>query len=359
MLFLRLWYGTLMGYKVKYLCELDFGRWDAFVRKHPSGTFCHLAHWKSVLEKAFGLKAPYIYCVDSQNNICGIMPLGQRSSWLFGKALISSMFCVYGGPLVLNNKALDCLIKKAQQIRADNAIPALELRTQRAFDLGEGWFTDYQKSATFVGELAETDDKILCQIPRKQRAVVRKSLKNSLECFLGHQHLDVFYDLYAESVRNLGTPVFSKALFQELVKAFGNDVEILIVKTPKGKAVASLMSFYDENTVYPYYAGGIPAARQWGAHDFMYYDLMCRARKKGIKFFDFGRSKVGTGPFKFKKNWGFTPTFMEYQYFSADRSERRDISPANSSYTGLIDLWKKLPLPVASFLGTFISKHLG
>ena len=72
--------------------------------------------------------------------------------------------------------------------------------------------------------------------------------------------VDRFFALYSESVRNLGTPVFSKRWFRTLKTIFGSDCEILIV-LHEGAPVCDCMSFYFRGEVLPYYAGGSPAVR--------------------------------------------------------------------------------------------------
>jgi len=273
--------------------------------------------------------------------------------------LISTMFGVYGGPLAEDENALAALENAAWAISRTEKLGQLEFRTVKAKIHSEGgWAADATRAATFVKPLAADDEALLLDIPRKQRAVVRKSLKAGLTCSWD-KDIDTFYRLYAVSVRNLGTPVFPKKMFSLFIEQFGEDVSVQVIRAPSGEAVASLLSFYHGKTVLPYYAGGTAEARRYGAHDFMYYRLMTNAVERGYNIFDFGRSKEGTGPFKFKKNWGFSPTFLEYETKTAAGFAKADISPTNKKFELMVKLWKKLPLPVANFIGPFLSRHLG
>ena len=160
--------------------------------------------------------------------------------------------------------------------------------------------------------------------------------------------------VYAESVHNLGTPVFPPALFRAVVETM--DADVLTIRH-EGRAVASVLSLYANGTVYPYWGGGTEAARGLRANDRLYHALMSYARARDCTRFDFGRSKAGTGPAAFKKNWGFLPTPLAYAKRSAGPA--RTVNPLDPKYAAKIALWKRLPLPVATAIGPWISRGLG
>lgn len=347
-----------MTITVREYVETDKERWDSYVAGHPEGTFCHRAGWQYVVQNGAGHQACFLVA-EEEGKLCGVLPLTIRRSFLFGKAALSTMFGVYGGALADDETAYSALDEAAWQRLTELGVDTLEYRSMRARHRDtEDWMVDDTSAATFQRPLSDKEDQILLDIPRKQRAVVRKSLKNGLVCSWD-KDLETFYALYAESVRNLGTPVFPKKLFESFLEEFPDETEIQIILNPDGKPVASLMSFYHGETVLPYYAGGSPDARRYGAHDFMYYQLMLRAAAKGIKVFDFGRSKVGTGPYKFKKNWGFSPTELQYETRVRAGCKKPDLSPTNKKFELMVKVWKKLPLPVANMFGPSIARHLG
>jgi len=228
--------------------------------------------------------------------------------------------------------------------------PSVELRGGPAPD---GWSVD---DTTYLGFVRDLADDPLAAIPRKQRAEVRRSLTLDLEVAVGRDAaaLGEHYRVYAESVRNLGTPVFPRELFSSIVNDL--DADVLTIRH-QGKAVASVLSLYHAGTVYPYWGGGTAAARGLRANDRMYLALMEHARARGMTRFDFGRSKAGTGPAAFKKNWGFTPEPLAY----ARRSDgpAREVNPLSPKYRLMVAGWKRLPLPVATALGPLLSRGLG
>ncbi len=348
-----------MTVRVRLLDNASAGPWDAFVEAHADGTFCHRSGWKTVIEEGAGHESPFLLA-EQDGAIVGVLPLTIRRSMLFGRQAISTMFGVYGGPLAVSDEAYDALDAEAWKLATEAGCDILEYRTVTARHHDDaGWSIVKGKAATFIRDLAPGDEQaLLLQIPRKQRAVVRKSLEKDLVSDW-NSSVDEFYKLYAYSVHGLGTPVFPKRLFAAFKAVFGDDVLIQIIRDSEGTGVASLMSFCTRDTVLPFYAGGSARARALAAHDFMYFDLMKQAVASGRTKFDFGRSKVGTGPYSFKKNWGFEPTPLEYEYRLADGAEVPDMSPQNRKFSLMIAAWKRLPLGIANLIGPPISRHLG
>src|SRR5438874_2109745 len=201
-------------------------------------------------------------------------------------------------------------------------------------------------------------DANLLAIPRKQRAMVRKGIGHGLESRIDSD-VDTFFALYADNVHRHGTPPLSKRYFQALLKGFDRDCEVLTVTEPGGRAVSSVLSFYFRDEVLPYYAGDVAAARDLAANDFKYWELMRRACERGLRVFDYGRSKKGTGSYDFKKNWGFVPTPLAYEYALVTRSAIPQNNPLNPKYRAMIATWRRLPRPVVDVLGPMLVKSLG
>jgi FemAB-related protein (PEP-CTERM system-associated) len=288
--------------------------------------------------------------------LTGWLPLTRVHSPLFGKALVSSGFGVGGGICTDHPDAALALAEAAQEFALGQGYPSIELR---GGTIPDGWRHWDDKHCGFVRALADNDEAELLAIPRKARAEVRKGLKNALEVRVGRSRTDrrAHYAVYAESVRNLGTPVFPKRLFDAMLDHFADTSDILTV-LHEGRPIASVLSFYHQGAVMPFWGGGSTAARHLRANELMYYKLMLHARQRGMTEFDFGRSKTGSGPFHFKKNWGFDPMPLSYGEWLAPGEEARDVDPTSAAYARKIALWKKLPLPVANLLGPLIARGL-
>ena len=325
-------------------------RIDAFVHASTDATPFHLTGWSRAVAKGCGQRSRYLIAERADGSLVGLLPLTEMHSPLFGRALASVGFAVDGGVL---GEGAEALASGAWALARARGIPSVELR---GGDVPDGWQVDEESYLGFARDLAEDDEAELLAIPRKQRAEVRRSLGFDLDVATGNDPamLAEHYRVYAESVRNLGTPVFPAKLFRAVAAELDSDV--LRVRHG-GKAVASVLSLYHDGTVYPYWGGGTAEARALRANDRMYYALMLHARARGATRFDFGRSKTGTGAAAFKKNWGFTPEPRRY----ALRSDGpvREVNPLNPKYALMVRTWQKLPLPVATMIGPWIARGLG
>jgi FemAB-related protein (PEP-CTERM system-associated) len=339
---------------IRRLDNATHAAWDAFVATCPEATFFHRAGWRTVVERSFGHRTHYLYA-ERDGAIIGVLPLTELKSRLFGHALISSGYGVCGGPAVIDEEAASLLSEHAEKLFGEMGADYLEYRCPSR--LRDNWLTRSDLYASFGTPLAPAEADNLKQIPRKQRAVVRKAIDSTLTWKI-ERSVDALYRLYAISVRNLGTPVFCKAYFANLLEVFGDDCDILTVYDGE-RPVSSVLNFYFKGSVLPFYTGSIPEARRLGGNDFMYWRLMRHAVERGYTVFDFGRSKVGTGPYDFKKNWGFEPKPLTHQFLTRPGVGLPNVNPTNPKYKLMIAAWKKLPLPVSMIIGPIISRNIG
>jgi FemAB-related protein (PEP-CTERM system-associated) len=331
----------------------DRERWDRFVAAAPAATFFHRYAWRNVIERAFG-HATHFLLAERGAEIVGVLPLGHVSSLLFGNSLISTPFCVYGGPVATDTEAEQELVSAATTLAVKLGVDYLELRNRAP--ICSDWPTK-DLYVTFRRTISASDADNLQAIPRKQRAIVRKSADAGLTAVVSDD-VDEQWRAYSASVRNLGTPVFGRRYFRILKEEFGADCEVLSVRH-SGVSVAGVMSFYFRDEVLPYYGGGAAEARDLSANDFMYWELMRRAAARGVRVFDYGRSKRDTGSYRFKKHWGFEPEPLYYQYFLVKARAMPDLSPSNARYRMLIETWKRMPLALTRVLGPMIARNLG
>lgn len=328
--------------------------WDNFVRAMPAGTFFHLSGWRRVIEQAFGHNTLYTLALRD-GAVVGVLPLAQVKSALFGNTLISVPFCVYGGPIGVDRQTIAALEDHAAERMAATGASAVEFRYQN--EVESDWQTRSDLYVTFRKKIDAEAEKNLKAIPRKQRAMVRKGIQNGL-LSISNSDTDTLHRVYAESVRNLGTPVFSRQYFRILAEVFADCMDVVTI-LDSDRPVASVMNFYFRDEVLPYYGGGTALARGLAANDFMYWEVMRRAAERGARTFDFGRSKIDTGAFAFKRNWGFEPASLHYRYALAPGADIPDHNPNNPKYRFFIKAWKKLPVPVANLLGPYIVRGIG
>ena len=338
---------------IKRLGRGDEERWDAFVKDAPQATFFHREAWRGIIEQGLGHRCHYLYA-ERGGAITGVLPLAEIRSRLFGHSLISTPFCVYGG-IVASDPGSEAQLTRAAADLADALrVDYLELRDRELRHAGwpvKDLYVGFRKA------LNPDHDKNLKAIPRKQRAMVRKGIALSLQAHHGGSVAD-FYKVYAESVRNLGTPVLSRNYYLSLQDTFGEDCEVTII-THEGQPVAAVMSLYFRDEVHPYYGGSVARGRDLAANDFMYWSVMQRAVERGARLFDFGRSKQDTGSYHFKKHWGFEPQPLPYAYYLVRAEAVPNISPTNRKYSLFIKAWQRLPLPVSCALGPWLARDLG
>ncbi|MES1925732.1 FemAB family XrtA/PEP-CTERM system-associated protein [Salinisphaera sp. T31B1] len=341
-----------MPYSIEVL-EQNTAEWEAFVADAPDATFFHRAGWKQVIEQSFGHRC-YFLQARRDGRLQAVLPLVHVKSRLFANALISTPFCVYGGAVAKEQAAAEALYQHACTLADRLGVEYLESRERRPRH--EDW-PRKDLYYTFARTIADNDEDNLKAIPRKQRAVVRKALKSGLDWRLDTA-TDTLYSLYLYNMRSLGTPPVARNYLDCLKSVFGDDCEILTV-IGDGEPQASVLSFYFRDQVLPYYSGAGPNARDHKANDYLYWALMSHAAARGVKWFDFGRSKRDTGPYHFKRHWGFEPEPLPYEYYLAGIDEMPDLSPNNPKYALFIKAWQKLPLPLTRMIGPWLARDLG
>ena len=342
---------------VKRLPESDAAaaaRWDAFVLNCAQATFFHRAGWQRIVRDVFGHRTYFLYA-ERGGRIEGVLPLAHVKSLVFGNALVSLPFAVYGGVAAETQEAAAILEGEAQALGKALGVDHLELRNlgRRHAD----WPTQ-DLYVTFRKQILPDLEANMLAIPRKQRAMVRKGIKNGLTSQVD-AGVDRFFGLFADNVHRHGTPALPKRYFTALQREFGSDCEVLTVTDAAGRAVSSVLTFYHRDEVLPYYAGDDEAARELAANDFKYWEVLRRACERGCRIFDYGRSKRGTGSYAFKKNWGFEPTPLNYEYCLYRGDSIPQNNPANPKYRAFIALWRRLPIALANQLGPFIVRNLG
>jgi FemAB-related protein (PEP-CTERM system-associated) len=345
------------------ICQNYDPRWDELVSTHPAGTFFHQWKWREVIASAFGYE-PYYLLAEDGGRPAGVLPLFLVRSLLFGRSLVAIPLAVYGGVLASAADAENLLIQKALAIANQVGAKYLELRGNPYLDHelkapAEASEAIKQKDlyVTFIGEIDPSDEANFNRIPRKQRRMVRQGEKHGLKAVIDNSRLRQFYEVYAASVRNLGTPVYGYPYFEKLVKSFGEGCKVFLIECGD-KVVAAVMVFFYKDQVMPYYGGALKEYFNLAPSDFMYWEVLRYGSAQGYKIFDFGRSKEGTGAYNFKRHWGFEPRPLPYFYYPIKSREIPDTSPLNPKLQWAIRIWRSLPLKLTMALGPRIVRHI-
>ncbi|MEQ9642000.1 MAG: FemAB family PEP-CTERM system-associated protein [Alphaproteobacteria bacterium] len=349
--------GPMAPVVVKALDAHARAAWDDYVVQHPQASFCHRAGWAGLIERSFGLATHYAYA-ERDGRVCGVLPLAHVKSRLFNaNGLISTPFCVYGGPVADDEPARRALDDHALALRdrlGADFVEFREIERQRP-----DWAVKDDLYVTFAKDISASPAANLLAVPEAQRQVIRRAVKDLKLGAILDDDLDRHFHVYSTSLRDHGTPAFPRGYFRDLKATFGDDCELLTVLDGAGAPLATVMSFVHRDTIAPYYAGGMAAARETGAQSYMYWRLIGRAAERGLSRFDFGRSKRGTGSFDFKVNWGFAPRPLRYEFNLRPGREVPDNNPNNPKYRLFIAAWQRLPVAVANAVGPHLVRSLG
>ncbi|MGA9581611.1 MAG: FemAB family XrtA/PEP-CTERM system-associated protein [Allosphingosinicella sp.] len=334
----------------------ESARIDAYVAENPGSVFFHRPQWSLAVEQGCGQRGHYLVAERPGGGLVGCLPLTDVRSALFGRALVSTGFGTGGGVIADDPQAAAALLRSAAELADRLGCATIELR-------GGGIPEDYSvRDDVYVGfamDLPEGEAAISSSIKRRHRGVKRaRTLDLGIRIGAGPADRSDFFRVFGESMRNLGSPVFPRRLFDSMLDLFGEDANILTVSN-RGQPVASVLNFYFKGIVHPYWGGGTAAARDCFASELMYFEVMSHASKRGCTRFDFGRSKVGTGNYSFKMNWGMEPEPLRYGVRTAPGASARDINPLSPKNKLKVEAWKKLPLWVSNRLGPLLARGLG
>jgi FemAB-related protein (PEP-CTERM system-associated) len=345
-------------------CDSVDPRWDRFVQQSPDGTFFHLLGWRDLIARIFGYQPFYLYA-EEYGEIAGVLPLFLVKSLLFGRSLVTIPLGVYGGIISHSEAAHALLSRSAEDLAGRLGVRYLEIRGnpyrngKEALSLAapEGRLVRKDLYVTFLRDIHSDPESNLACIPRKQRRMIRQAQKFGLRSIMDDDRLGDFYNVYAQSVRNLGTPVYGFSYFRELKRTFGEQCRLLLVEH-RQQPVAGVVTFLYKDQILPYYGGSLPTFRHLAPNDFMYWELMSFGAARGCRVFDFGRSKKDTGSFNFKRHWGFEPTPLPYFYFRVNGAAIPDTSSLNPKLQWAVKLWRRLPLRLTKTLGPLVVRHL-
>ena len=333
--------------QIRELNSTDISQWDDFVLGHRFGTPFHLIAWKRTLEQTFGYLAKYLVAIEEER-IRGILPLFLVKNPIIGKALISTPFAVYGG--VLANSEADVLKLHERAISLAKELGADYLELRNAHREQCATTPNVDRYVSFIQPLVPDENALLESLPKKTRNMVRKSLKTKFEMRYRSKDLKHFETLYAKSMRRLGTPCFPSKYFANLVRNFGDMIDIRECWLD-GKPLAASMNFMFKEDMHIYYAAADVQYNHLNPNTYMYFDHLRWAGAHGLKTFDFGRCKRNTGVFEFKRHWNTTMRELPYEVVLINRKELPNFSPVNPKFQLAIKMWRLAPLWLTRLVG--------
>lgn len=328
--------------------------WDAYVRQSAAATGYHRWCWREVFERAFGHQTHYLVARRG-HTVAGILPLVEFRSVLWGRFAVSLPFVNYGGVVADDAAAARALVEAALDLARRRTLAHIELRhTERQLDE----MPARQHKVAMRLPLAASGEEMWSALDRKARNQVRKAQKSGLAVATGGRELlPHFYDVFAENMRDLGTPVYHRGFFGEVVARLGDDARVVIVWKGTTAAAAALTCRY-RGTVEVPWASSRREFLPLCPNTLLYWTIIEQAVSEGASVLDFGRSTPDEGTYRFKLQWGARPHPLWWEYVMVNRGAVPDRSPGNPKFRLAIAAWKRLPLSAATMLGPHIVRSI-
>lgn len=324
--------------------------WDAFVDGHPEAAVYHRWEWRAIIARAFGHQTRYLVA-RTGGVMAGVLPLVAMRSPVFGRFVVSLPFVNYGGVLASAARTADALLGAAGALARAGGYRHVELR-HRARRFSSLPFRAHKVAMELA--LPSTRDALFGLFDRKLRNQIRKSEKSGLDVAAGGRELlDAFYEIFATNMRDLGTPVYGRNLFEEVLQEVGPRAAVIVVSRGGEPLAAGITITYRDRVEMPW-ASALRRGREWCANQMLYWAAIGRAVDAHARQFDFGRSTIGDSHFEFKKQWGAVPDALHWEYLQVGGAALPDFSPASAKYRRAVAIWKRLPLPVTRLVGPHI-----
>jgi len=329
----------------------DIDRW---VRSRSAATGYHLSGWQDVIQRAFGHETTCLAATHG-DTIVGVLPLVFFRSRLFGRFAVSMPFLNYGGVVADSSDAGRALLDVAIDETRSRGGSHLELRhTAQMFSE----LPPKRHKVSMRLPLAADADRQWTLLDRKVRNQVRKGDKSGLSVVHGGGELiDDFYTVFAHNMRDLGTPVYGKVFFTQVVRAFPETSRVFVVHH-QGRPVAASLLYWHGPMIEVPWASALRDSNSLCANVFLYWHMLKFSVERGFGVFDFGRSTPNEGTFHFKRQWGAEPLDLVWEYWNAVGAPPLELNPKNPKFDLAIKVWQRLPVAVATALGPQIIRNI-
>lgn len=340
---------------IKQLTPEDYEKWDAYVEQHANTSLYHFTKWFSLIQSLFN-HSVYAFYKEQNNTVTGVLPLVRIKSKIFGDYYVSMPYVNYGGILADNDVIKKELFEYANDYVTDEGGSHIEYRHTFEMDNDIPVRTD---KVLMILSLPETEEELWKAIGSKLRAQVKRPQREGVSVKHGGSELvDDFYYVFSRNMRDLGTPVYSKKLFTSIIDSFGDNVHIVVVYSKEGEPAAAGYTIGYRGRLEIPWASALRKYNRISVNMMLYWEILKYAIEEKYKEFDFGRSTIDAGTYRFKKQWGAQPQQLYWHYWLRDGGEPPQMNPHNPKYQLAIKLWQKLPLWLTRIIGPPIVKNL-
>lgn len=331
--------------------EADRVAWDAFVAAQPDATGYHEWAWGGVFKRSFGHQPEYLVA-RRDGAIVGVLPLVEMRSVLFGRLMSSLPFVNYGGVVAGSPADAAALVQAAIELARLRGTRHLELR-HTAKQLAGVPCRQHKVAMRLALQPGMWE-----RLDRKVRNQIRKAMKSGLTADRGGaERLDEFYPVFARNMRDLGTPVYARRFFAEILQAFPDRAHVLIVRL-RGEPVAAGVTFRTRDMLEVPWAASVREHNALCPNHLLYWTAIQSAQADGCRVLDFGRSTPYEGTFHFKRQWGAEPVPLHWEYPWIERGGIPDQGPTNPKFRAAIALWKRCPLWLTNRVGPHIVRAI-
>lgn len=329
--------------------------WDNYVEKHPEGKLYHLSAWATLIKETFGHENYYFYSSTPDQKIDGLIPLIRLKSRLFGDYFVSQPYFNYGGAIGDSTDIENNLISHTCDIAKQLNTSHIEFRDSKERQNDYPVKTD---KVNMILELPENEEVLWKDLGSKRRAQIKRPLRENPTIHIGHKELlSDFYQVFAENMRDLGTPVYSKYFFNQILKRFSDNAALIVIRINNEPVGAGFLIGYKGTLEIPW-ASTLRKTNNISINMLMYWEILKYAIQQNYAYFDFGRSSVDSGTYRFKKQWGAQPQQLYWHYWLREGEALPALNPNNPKYKLAINTWKKLPISLTKIIGPNIVKNL-
>jgi serine/alanine adding enzyme len=329
--------------------------WDEYVNRHPLGSLYHDPRWASLIMRCFSHQTFFLTCTDADGALLGVLPLVFLKSRIFGRALVSMPYFNYGGLLASDDAGAAQLVSEALNLQTKLGAEYLELR--QTTPIPGDWPAKSHKVLMLL-TLPPDRDALWASFKTKLRTRVRRAEKEGFTLHWGKKELLAdYYSVFAENMRDLGTPVYPLAFFQAILEAFPENAHIASVRSGSECVAAGFLLSYRGKMEVPW-ASSLRRFNRLSPNMLLYWFMLGQSIAEGCHTFDFGRSTRNSGTYQFKEQWGAAPHQSLWVYPGQNPSALPDHSPGNKKYLLATHLWRKLPLFLTNRFGPHIVKNI-
>lgn len=339
--------------EVAFLDHKHAPAWERYVESNAHSSLYHHLAWREVVHAAFGHETHYLYA-QAAGRVTGVLPLVRLRSRLFGDFLVSLPHVNYGGVVADGGASADALMEAAARLATSIGSRHIEFRDMRRRD---GWPVRNDKAIMEL-TLPASAEELWSRFDSKLRAQIRRAGKEGIQTVVGGPELLAdFYAVFARNMRDLGTPVYAQRFFSTILGVFPKATAIIVCRY-RGEAIAAGFLLRHRERLEIPWAASIRDYNRFGVNMALYWAALRYAIEQGCRVFDFGRSTVDSGTYRFKKQWGATPRPLFWHYWLGTGGELPQLTPNNPKYRLAIAAWQWMPLFAANRLGPALVKYL-